>query len=276
MNCRGQMVLVELLFYVLCLVIVLALVFYSFDYVDNSQVAFVENSYMVSGVDDLSRILTTTSGTPTYWDRVDSSRVRTVGLCVNDSSDVISYDKILKLKSNNSLMEGLIPSGYKYCVSIYPEGHVEDRMLIAGDYIGSGVSVESRDVPVVVDFGFNYSRFTGGGSCPMGHDDGWKCMPLNVNRSLLSGGHYYILSNSSAEFVVSNTSAVSSTSTCSGRCDVTNIFNSLVASDNDTLYIHLHSNKNDSYIVYDANNRSNFLDSVRDNRIYIITVQLST
>ena len=255
----------DLLLYLVVIIIILGMIVYFSAVINDNQVSNVNNNELNNYLDTLTSLLVETSGKPDNWEKLNTmSDVHSVGL-KSTTSSLISYDKLVKLKENSFLLDNILPSGVYYSVSITQEG--QQPIFIAGSStLSDKKNIQTRQVPIIIDYGFqimgkdnNNHEYT----CPYNHDNNtWKCRIINLNQSLLNEGKYYILTKKPTQVTISNTYQENITKTCNNKLNINPQLQHLQQNTNQTIYIHFKSKDNDTYIVYDKNNREEFLDTI--------------
>ena len=278
----GQLLSLDLLLYLVALSIVMFLSLYIYLSFDASGSDMIITGLNDKHMDNLEDALFKTPGMPDNWHLLDDAHVSMVGLCVDNDSYLVSYDKLLKLRDNPGLIYTVFPSEYRCNVMLEPCDNPTNRINIIRSYsYGGNENVLTRRIPIIIDYGYNISSFDSDNdnyNCPYNHlnDDGnWRCKSFNISRSSLVANRYYILSDN-ANVILSNTYGQNMSLNIKDSTDITDKLNTLITDDEDTIYIHVRSDNHDSYMVCDKNNRPEHLDSVISPEEYTAIIEIST
>ncbi len=276
MNSKGQ-IMIELLFYLIIILLILSVVIYLMATLDDNQVTRINSRELNNILEDSIATLTETTGKPSNWDK-DINNVVTVGLRSNDNS-LISYNKLMQLKSNYRLMNSYFPSGVDYSLTLYPKNSPNDRVLISGsEYLDNRKQIRSKSVEVVFDYDYTIIPFNNRSDtdiCPLNHNDTWACKALTIGDTSLSNGEYYIVTDTSASYQLTNTYSQNVSGKSSGVTNINDDLERLVTADNQTIYLHICTKDNTTSLVYDTNNRQEFLNSVIKPEIYILNMKVA-
>ncbi|RAP53687.1 MAG: hypothetical protein BZ137_06155 [Methanosphaera sp. rholeuAM130] len=279
---NGQLLSLDLLLYLVALSMVVALSLYIYLSFDASSSGMMFSSLSDERLDSLEEALFKTPGNPANWQMMDSSQVSAIGLCVDNDSYLVSYDKLIRLKNNPDLIYTIFPSQFKCNVILEPVDNPTNRINIVNSYsYGTTDNVLVRRVPIIIDYGYDISPIESNNNdynCPYNHlndDDYWSCKSFNVTRASLATNRYYIISKN-ADVILSNTYGQEERLHITEHIDITDKLNALIHHEEDTIYIHVHSNNNDSYLVSDKNNRIQHLNSVIAPERYTAILEVST
>lgn len=279
---NGQLLSLDLLLYLVALSMVVALSLYIYLSFDASSSGMMFSSLSDERLDSLEEALFKTPGNPANWQMMDSSQVSAIGLCVDNDSYLVSYDKLIRLRNNPDLIYTIFPSQFKCNVILEPVDNPTNRINIVNSYsYGTNDNVLVRRVPIIIDYGYDISHIESNNNnytCPYNHlndDDNWECKSFNVTRASLATNRYYIISKN-ADVILSNTYGQEERLHITEHIDITDKLNALIHHEEDTIYIHVHSNNNDSYLVSDKNNRVQHLNSVIAPERYTAILEVST
>lgn len=279
---NGQLLSLDLLLYLVALSMVVVLSLYIYLSFDASSSGMMFSSLSDERLDSLEEALFKTPGNPANWQMMDSSQVSAIGLCVDNNSYLVSYDKLIRLKNNPDLIYTIFPSQFKCNVILEPVDNPTNRINIVNSYsYGTNDNVLVRRVPIIIDYGYDISPIESNNNdynCPYNHlndDDYWSCKSFNVTRASLATNRYYIISKN-ADVILSNTYGQEERLHITEHIDITDKLNALIHHEEDTIYIHVHSNNNDSYLVSDKNNRIQHLNSVIAPERYTAILEVST
>ncbi|MGN1321056.1 MAG: hypothetical protein ACI4VJ_00560 [Methanosphaera sp.] len=284
MNSKGQLIITDLMLYLILLTIILGIIIYTIDNINDNQVSSLNNHETDQILTDTLNTIIKTEGTPSNWENESLNNIKIIGLRKNSTSSMISYDKLMKLKSNNQLLSNLLPTGTNYELSIHPKNNPNhNTIIVTRGSVSSDRNVYSMEAPVIIDYGYNISSIYNhnySNTCPLHHEKDnkeWSCKAFNINKSTLNKGTYYIIVDKDTDYILTNT--YNETITGKTEDNITEInqkLEQLIRDDNDTIYIHIHSNKKQIYLAYDTNNRKNYLNSIKNPQIYILTLKIST
>lgn len=278
MNNKGQIIITDILLYLIILLVIFSIVIYATVTLNDNQVTRINNKQINQLLEESLSTLTKTSGTPENWEELNSNDIDNIGL-KSSNSQLLSYDKLIKLKNNPNLLDKYFPNDLDYSLTLYPKDNINDKELIAGKNIfNNKKQVQSKNVLVLFDYGFNtlsFKRENTGETCPYNHDNQWICKTININELLLSTGKYYIISESNIEYILSNTYSENTTGE-TNKVSINNQLEQLMKNTNQTIYLHIKANNNNTYLVYDIKNRENFLEEVIKPRVYVLNMKIAT
>ncbi len=278
MNNKGQIIITDILLYIIILMIILSMIIYATVILNDNQVTRINNKQLNNLLEDTVSLLTKTSGTPNNWEKLNKNNIVNIGLKSN-KNQLLSYDKLIKLKNNPNLLDKYFPSGVSYSLTLYPKSNPNNKELIAGtDNLNNKKQIQSKRTIVLFDYDFDIISFQKEDitdSCPIMHDRQWVCKVININELSLSKGKYYIISDSNVEYIISNTYSERISGQTQKLC-INNQLEQLLKNDNQTIYLHIKSKNNNTYLVYDVNNREKFLDSVSIPESYILDMKVAT
>lgn len=277
MNNKGQIIITDILLYLILLLVIFSLVIYATETLNDNQVTKINNKQANQFLKDSLSTLTKTSGTPSNWEYSSSNNIQTIGLKSN-KGQLLSYDKLIKLKSNPNLLDEYFPDSLDYSLTLYPRDNVNIKELIAGkNSFTNNKQVQSKSVLVLFDYEFNtlsFNKENSSESCPYKHDNQWVCKAININELSLSSGKYYIISDSNVEYIFSNTYSQNATGQTNKLC-INNHLERLRKNTNQTIYLHIKADNNNTYLVYDTKNREKFLEEVIKPRTYVLNMKIA-
>ena len=278
MNNKGQIIITDILLYLIILLVILSMVIYATVMLNDNQVTRINNRELNQILEDTLSTLTKTSGTPNDWEYSNTNNVDTIGL-KSTKSQLLSYDKLIKLKNNPYLLDKYLPNSLDYSLTLYSKDNPNDKELIAGkNSFNNKKQVQSKSVLVLFDYDFNLISFNKDKFrevCPYKHDNQWICKPINIDELSLSSGNYYLISESRVEYIFSNTYSENITGQTNKLC-INNHLEQLRKNTNQTVYLHIKTNDNNTYLVYDTKNRENFLEEVIKPRVYVLNIKIAT
>lgn len=281
MNSKGQLIITDLMLYIIILVFVVGMVIYALNILNDNNVVTLSNHELNHILQDTLDILVKTEGSPSNWDNISTNNIKTVGLRKNSSTSSISYNKLIKLKNNDYLVDKFIPEGLDYSLNMYSKDNPQNQLHIAGEYsLSNKKNIYSKQVPIIIDYGYDIYAICNDNLtyyCPYNHNNlsnNWICKPFLINKTSLNNGKYYILTNKNNEYTLSNTYNHQITGEVSIKKEINSQLDSLLESDNDTIYIHINT-QNTAYLVYDSNNLEEYLDSIYNPEVYILNLSIS-
>lgn len=276
MNNKGQ-ISMELLLYLVVITIIMSLIIFTLETVDDNQVTRINNKELTNILDDTLETLIKDSGTPYNWEKLDNNQIRVIGLKSNYNNK-ISYEKLIKLKNNNQLFNNYFPDGISYELTLSPKYDPKKVMTIAGSSLSGKKQILSKSEVVLLDYGYNITQFTKHNKteeCYYNHDSNWTCISFTISKELLNEGTYYIITNLNIEYILSNTYSENITDISSQSANINNQLKQLIKDENETIQIHI-NNPNSTYIVYDKNNKEQYLKNVIEPEIYILTLKIAS
>lgn len=141
-------------------------------------------------------ILINTPGDPVNWEKLPSGTCRYPGIAVPGKRGVISYEKLMKLRSKPELLERAF-RGFHVRIVLRPLNDRINPIIIGSELKGNEIYVFRRTVNCnfLSDYVIRQSECI----CPSGHGENWTCMNFRFNDSL----DYYLISDgSSGSFIV--------------------------------------------------------------------------
>lgn len=282
MNSKGQIAILDLLLYLLVLTLVLAVALYMYNMIEDTSSGMVHDKQNNEKLNNLADFLCKSPGSPSNWDILPADDIQRVGLCVSNDSYLISYDKLLRLKRDYNLIHTLIPSVYKCNIYIYPTDNPSQITNIVHTYTSQdNNSILTRRIPIIIDYGYDITSIessNNNNTCPYNHfhqGNLWKCKSFNITTHDLTTGHYHIISKNS-NYMLSNTYGENITGHINSHYEITSQLDSLIHQQEDIIYIHINSNHYDNYLVYDKNNRIEYLNNVAQPEKYTMVIEVST
>lgn len=277
MNNKGQIIITELLLYIIVLTIILSLIIFTMVTLNDNQVTKINNKELNKLLEDNINLLIKTSGNPNNWEKIENNNIKTIGLKSNNNH-LISYEKLVKLKNNPQLLDNYFPSGVSYELTIYPKNNPSDKTLIAGNSFSNKKQVLSKSEVILFDYGYKITSFNHDNntlSCNYNHNSNWICNAFTVSKNLLNKGEYYIITNSDTEYILSDTYSENITDTDKGIIKISDKLNQLMKNENETIYLHINNNNNETYLVYDENNLEEYLKYVIKPEVYILQLKVA-
>lgn len=279
MNNKGQIIITDMLLYLIILTVILGIIVYTTSTLNDNQVTRTNNKQIKNILEDTLSMLTKTSGTPANWQYLDTNDIKIIGL-KSENSQLLNYNKLMKLKQNNQLLDELIPVNMDYSLTLYPKNNPNSKELIAGkEYLINKKQIQSKDTTVVLDYEYKTTSFTkdsNADTCSYNHDNQWSCKTITINETLLNHGKYYIVTDALTEYVLSNTYQDNITGQTKNKININQQLEQLKCNENQTIYIHIKTNTNNTCLVYDSNNREKYLDTVIRPEIYILNLKIAT
>lgn len=278
MKSNGQLIISDLLLYVIVLLFIFIFVVYIYGVIDDESTDMTGDSYYNSKLNEVINTLTKTEGSPSNWNELSINKITTVGLCKSNHLHQVSYDKLVRLR-DDSVLSSKYFSDVDY-IYMYPKDNPSNVINIKGKYIrGDGKNVYTKSTLVNIDYDFDILSINNNSvdyTCPVNHSNDWSCRSFMINQSTLDEGRYYLVTNHSSKILLSNTYGDSIELNIKGYDDLTDSLKSLYKDNSESITIHVDDNSIDNYLVYDRNNRKQYLDSVIHPDIYILRVGIIT
>ena len=130
MNSKGQLIITELILYIIIIVICISMILYIFNTINNNQVMILDNRMTNQILEDTMYTLIMSEGTPSNWDNLSDKDIKTIGLRKNSLSYQISYNKLSKLKNNTDLIDDFFPKGLSYSLIVYPKNNPKNQCIM--------------------------------------------------------------------------------------------------------------------------------------------------
>ncbi len=277
MNNKGQLIIGNLMLYVVVLVIIIGFFVYLNNTIDDRDVSVLTNYEANQLVEDTMKMLVETEGTPTDWQYASTSDVLSIGLKKNSTTNLISYNKLVRLTDESILLDNLLSDAYSYSLTIESKTNSTGETIIAGSK-KSNKNIYSKSQPVIIDYDYDTTYIKDEeNQCSLGHDNSqYSCKVFSINKTQLDKGEYYIVSSdTSAGYILQNSYNDQVTGSLSdGVSSINSQISSLQRQDNETITIHMESDE--AFLVYDTNNRKEYLDSVLNPPVYILTLNVYT
>ena len=81
MNSKGQLIITELILYIIIIVICISMILYIFNTINNNnQVMILDNRMTNQILEDTMDTLIMSEGTPSNWDNLSDKDIKTIGL----------------------------------------------------------------------------------------------------------------------------------------------------------------------------------------------------
>ena len=278
MNNKGQIIITDILLYLIVLTIILSLIVYATNTINQDQVSRVNNKEIQQLLEDNMETLTKTIGTPSNWEDQSINRIEIVGL-KSEKNQQISYEKLVRLKNNKQLLNNYFPDSIQYSLTLYPKNNPNNEILIAGQSRLTKTQVQSKNTQVIIDYGYRIIPVNNedtNTTCPYNHDNQWKCKSITISKTLLDGGKYYIITDANTQYIISNTYSQNITGQTDDKTCINQQLEQLLTNQNQTIYIHTKTDTNNTCIVYDANNREEYLENVIKPEVYVLNMKIAT
>lgn len=275
MNNKGQMIITDMILYIIISIIILSAIIYAIETLNDGQVTSINNRQLKSVLEDNISLLTKTTGKPENWEKLNDNDVETIGLR-STRSGTLSYDKIIRLKNSPRLLEKCFFPEVDYSLTLYQKNNPDRRKTIGqkGDF-NNKKQILSKSVPVILDYGYKITSITESNeSCPYEHDKGWMCKTLSIDENTLGHGKYYLISDSNIEYILSNTLLENVTGQTRKAC-INSQMKRLTGNDNRTLCLHTKGGTNYTFLVYDTNDREEFLESVIRPEVHVLELKIA-
>lgn len=261
------------------LTLLLSLIVYATSTLNDNQITRTNNKQINNILEDTMSTLTQTTGTPENWQYMDTQDIKIVGL-KSENGQLLNYNKLIKLKQNKQLLDTLIPSNLEYSLTLYPKNNPNNKELIAGkEYLTNKKQIQSKDTQVVLDYEYktlSFAKDNSTGSCPYTHGNDWNCKTITITKHLLDNGKYYIVTDSNTEYILSNTYSDNITGQTNSIINIKTMLEQLRRNENQTIYLHIRTDTNNTCLVYDSNNREEYLETVLKPQTYVLNLKIAT
>lgn len=281
MNSKGQLFTTNLLLWIIIITIILGITVYLISVINDYEVQNSDDYELIQITDNTLDMLVKTEGSPTNWESLSSDKIESPGLKVDNSTDV-SYKKLIKLEEDSNLLKKSLPAELKYVLILYPTNNKSNKTIINGNYISNSTNnVQSSSTSVIIDYGYkiyNFSDYNYNNTCPYNefHNNQFHCIILNVDKSQLNNGNYYLVTRYSQSYKLSNTYNTTLEGITNQYTNINDKLNVLLCNEtNDTIFIHVNGNIQDSYLVYDNGNDDNHLDSILNPLVYTLELRVA-
>lgn len=277
MNNKGQIIITDILLYLIILTIILGIIVYAVETVNDNQINRLNNKEINNLLEDSLSTLTKTSGTPDNWEKINTQNIKTIGLKSNNNK-YISYDKLNKLKNNKELLNNNFPETIEYTLTLYPKNNKDNIEHIAGkNNISNRKQVYAKEVPIIIDYDFKLTSLKEktDETCVYNHDNQWTCTSITISKTLLEQGEYYIITDSNTNYILTNTYSENITGQTNNKIKINNQLQQLKKNENQTITIHTKTVSNNTCLVYDKNNREKYLGEVLKPEVYILNMKIA-
>jgi hypothetical protein len=277
MNNQGQIIITDILLYLIVLTLILGAIVYTTATINDNQVTRINNKELNNLVDTTMNTLIKTSGNPSNWEDLSNNNIKNIGL-KSQNGNFLSYDKIKRLKNNPQILNTFFPENVEYSITIYPKNNQNNKQLIAGkSYLTNRKQIQSKTSLFFIDYGYDILSISSNTTeyCPYNHDSNWNCRVFTINQALLNEGKYYIVTESKTNYMLSNTFSQNITGQTDNKRCINDDLGQLYQSENETIYVHTYINNNNSYLVYDKKDREEYLDSVIRPEVYLLDLKIA-
>jgi len=155
----------------------------------------LQRYYFERSISETTQILINTPGSPSNWETLPSTNNIIPGLSTNENSNILSYDKICKLKATPELCSKILPLQVHANITIYPKDENIPPVNIKSEN-GTPNEIFTVNRTVQCDFYKKYvilelnSRSNG---CYRHRT--WKCGHFRVTDEEIERKDYYLLSD---------------------------------------------------------------------------------
>lgn len=270
---KGQLIITDLILYVIILMVVLSFIIYLTDYINSSNVSKLSGDEINQLLDNTMDVLVHSPGDPYNWNYLSNSKIKTVGL-QNPNSNLTSYDKLLKIKNDNSLIDNMLPENLDYSILLL-SANGTNQILLAGGVVNSS-NIYTKSETIIIDYGYTTTYINSmNNDCSYQHDDICSCSVVNINKTQLDTSKYYIVTSNDAKYLIQNSYNETITGETNDHTSCINEYlEELLHSEEDSFYIHVMDNGSDTFLVEDQNDRSEYLYSVIEPELYIISMSI--
>lgn len=254
---KAQLIIADLVVYIIVFMIIIAIITTLTIALDRKESEIINNQEYDMIAQNTINALIKSTGTPTNWDKTPTSNIKMIGLRSNETTNMISYMKLVKLKQNPQLMNKLLDYNIAYELTLKDVQNPQNtEIIIKSHHNQNNKNIYTKDAIVKLDYGYNITQIKTQTNiiCPMNHTQNYECMPITVENSTLRDGSYYLLSNCSNNYYIIENSHNENTTGHMVNDTINQKMASLMNNVNETLYFHVNSGGGDVYLIYDVNN----------------------
>lgn len=254
---KAQLIIADLVVYIIVFMIIIAIITTLTIAFDRKESEIINNQEYDMIAQNTINALIKSTGTPTNWDKTPTSNIKMIGLRSNETTNMISYMKLVKLKQNPQLMNKLLDYNIAYELTLKDVQNPQNtEIIIKSHHNQNNKNIYTKDAIVKLDYGYNITQIKTQTNiiCPMNHTQNYECMPITVENSTLRDGSYYLLSNCSNNYYIIENSHNENTTGHMVNDTINQKIASLMNNVNETLYFHVNSGGGDVYLIYDVNN----------------------
>lgn len=254
---KAQLIMADLVVYIIVFMIIIAIITTLTIALDRKESEIINNQEYDMIAQNTINALIKSTGTPTNWDKTPTSNIKMIGLRSNETTNMISYMKLVKLKQNPQLMNKLLDYNIAYELTLKDVQNPQNtEIIIKSHHNQNNKNIYTKDAIVKLDYGYNITQIKTQTNiiCPMNHTQNYECMPITVENSTLRDGSYYLLSNCSNNYYIIENSHNENTTGHMVNDTINQKIASLMNNVNETLYFHVNSGGGDVYLIYDVNN----------------------
>lgn len=247
---KAQLIIADLVVYIIVFMIIIAIITTLTIALDRKESEIINNQEYDMIAQNTINALIKSTGTPT-------SNIKMIGLRSNETTNMISYMKLVKLKQNPQLMNKLLDYNIAYELTLKDVQNPQNtEIIIKSHHNQNNKNIYTKDAIVKLDYGYNITQIKTQTNiiCPMNHTQNYECMPITVENSTLRDGSYYLLSNCSNNYYIIENSHNENTTGHMVNDTINQKIASLMNNVNETLYFHVNSGGGDVYLIYDVNN----------------------
>ncbi|MDI3484356.1 MAG: hypothetical protein PWQ74_943 [Methanobacteriaceae archaeon] len=181
----------------LSMVILIVIMGVSSDLMDMNREIDHENLqryYFERVVSETTEILIDTPGSPNNWETLPTTDNVIPGLSSNESSKILSYDKISKLKATPELLNKIFPPQVHANITIYPWNNIPPIRIRCEDGTPQEIFVVNRTVQC--DFYKKYVILDLNSKSNSCYRHGtWKCGYFKTTYEEIERNNYYLLAD---------------------------------------------------------------------------------
>lgn len=219
MNNHGQLILNDLLLYIIIITIIVGIVFQLINTIDEREVMVVNNHETNKACEDALEMLM-------------------VELKENNST-ALSYDKIINLKEHPELIHNILPGDYACELTVEND---DSKLVIINTttQLKSNTYVKQRYI--TLNYNLNKTPFKSyikTTTCTLRHDNNWNCIQIHVDKNNLNINFYYLITPKPQKYIITNTHNEQITDTTNNNCINEKL--KLLTSNTETLTIHLNN-----------------------------------
>ncbi|BAW30767.1 MAG TPA: hypothetical protein PLO64_03015 [Methanothermobacter sp.] len=240
MNEKGLVFSTDMLLSMIILTIIIGI---SSNLIDiNRQITHenLQRYYLERIVSETTQTLINSPGSPSNWETLPDTTNVIPGLSTNESSNVLSYDKICKLKATPELSNKILPQVHAN-ITIYPKNNDIPPIQIKSE---EGNPKETFIINRTVQCDF-YKKYVileiNSKSNPCYRHETWKCGHFKVTMEEIEENNYYLLLDNPGITWIMDTPENMSNEENIGRSPILlndKIRNLLSSSSTDIIWIH--------------------------------------
>lgn len=162
----------------------------------------LQRYYLERSISETTQILINTPGSPSNWETLPTTNNVIPGLSTNENSNILSYDKICKLKSTPELLTKILPPQIHANITIYPKDESIPPIKIKSEE-GNPNEIFIVNRTLQCDF---YKKYVilelNSKSNNCYRHDTWKCGYFMVTIEEIEHNNYYLLADNPSTWIM--------------------------------------------------------------------------